>query len=1511
MNNLFTRHSLRHSRFSRVFFGWLMVLSFVLQTSAFVPLVAEANVVVNVSHTDGTVSTYDLEDTPDNITVSYAMGASSASGTPTLSALADLLGGLNSALVEVKAETSCTGSGTATASASVTAPVTIDGETVVATATANSSVECTGGNTPPPGPVIPAPLSCSQIQGQSGWYARYYNYPSAHPDMELANAGSDDISRGAPLSLSWTEDWYTSAYYRFDRIDPNLNFGYMYFPFDNAKEETATGSDGALHDFHFGTHWSGVAHVQNAGDYTVTLSSDDDAWVYVDGALVIDNAGLHGPSAKNAALHLTGSNRIDIFWAERHTNESAFSFRLNNAPVTMTAFRSDCEVVVNQRPVITLVGADTMTIAYGSIFSDPGATAQDPEDGNITANIATTSTVNTAIPGTYTVTYTVSDSQGLAAIPVVRTVTVMQAPPTNQPPVITLIGDNPMSLTVGSSFVDPGAIATDAEDCVGLTQSACNTTLHLTATGVVNTGVIGAYSVTYSAIDSKGSVAIPVTRTVNVVAPEFCREASDIVLVIDRSGSMSNDSNESLPQQPMTQAKDAAKNFIDKLSLTEDRVSVVSFSTTATLDVSLTSNFANAKSVISGLTADGWTNLPDAILLASNELTANGRPNVRHIIIILSDGNPELSNENPALNQELVVRSIQNANSAKVKGYVIYTIGLGLNVAPSLMQELASGLDHYFFAATGADLSRVYEAILTAECLRDPAIIGGHVYNDTDGNGALTQGEIGLSNWTITLDPANPSQVTRAITTDQSGAYTLADVYDGEYLLCAMGHSGWTQTGPTGNNGCHTITVVGGEVFSGKDFFFKEIVIPPPANQPPVITLIGANPLVVHIGSLFTDPGATAQDPEDGNITANIATSGVVNMNTVGNYTITYTVSDSKGLAATPVTRTVTVVSACSDGLDNDGDGTIDLADGGCTDANDDSENEKPVITLLGSVVMQLVVGSPFADPGANATDSEDCVGLTQEACNTILKLTATGTVNTTLLGTYLITYNATDTQGLIADPKTRTVNVVPSTPVIPGCTANCGGESNTRPVITVVGNNPLTVNQNTTYVDPGATAWDSEDGDITRNIVTTGSVDMSRIGTYTISYNVSDSKGLPAQEQRRTVNVVACTANCGGGGGGGGSVTLSIYNEKLTVTGTTTVVVSWNTNMSADSRVVYGLNHVGTLGSSPYYGYPLTTATDTIQTTSHAMTIHGIPSALATYFRPVSSNGNQTVTGIELTRVPDVVVGGSCEYLKEYLRIGYNNNSTEVLKLQLFLRNFEGFTNVPTHGFFDLETDRSVRVFQDRYSTDILAPWDLPGNTGYVYYTTKKKINEIYCQREFPLNPTQLAEIASFRDLIKRMGVPAPTVNDVVITTGSGSSAVVTIPVVGVRNDASREGAIAGAATVSSVPGASTTEAGDRGGIALADLLATSPAGRELDAATRTAYDIGTVTTTGPREDGVVKQNYMQAAVGAIADTTDISEKTVVLLLFLLLVALVIALVFAVRFIRRRNANDEPIIVR
>jgi VCBS repeat-containing protein len=78
-------------------------------------------------------------------------------------------------------------------------------------------------------------------------------------------------------------------------------------------------------------------------------------------------------------------------------------------------------------------------------------------------------------------------------------------------------------------------------------------------------------------------------------------------------------------------------------------------------------------------------------------------------------------------------------------------------------------------------------------------------------------------------------------------------------------------------------------------------------STPPTLTLRGEPTVNIIIDAPFTDPGVTATDTVDGDLTSRVVTAGTVNNTLLGSYTVTYTVTDLSGNAATPVTRTVNV----------------------------------------------------------------------------------------------------------------------------------------------------------------------------------------------------------------------------------------------------------------------------------------------------------------------------------------------------------------------------------------------------------------------------------------------------------------------------------------------------------------------------------------------------------------------------------------------------------------------------
>ncbi|MEI3612307.1 immunoglobulin-like domain-containing protein [Pseudogracilibacillus sp. SO30301A] len=157
-------------------------------------------------------------------------------------------------------------------------------------------------------------------------------------------------------------------------------------------------------------------------------------------------------------------------------------------------------------PVITIHGDNPLELEVGQEYVEPGATATDDVDGDVTDSIVISGEVNTDLPGKYEVVYTVTDTAGNEAKEI-RIVNVVD----KTAPVITLKGDNPLELEVGQEYVEPGATATDNVDG--------DVTELIKISGEVNTEEPGEYEVVYTVSDAAGNRATE-TRIVHVVETE-------------------------------------------------------------------------------------------------------------------------------------------------------------------------------------------------------------------------------------------------------------------------------------------------------------------------------------------------------------------------------------------------------------------------------------------------------------------------------------------------------------------------------------------------------------------------------------------------------------------------------------------------------------------------------------------------------------------------------------------------------------------------------------------------------------------------------------------------------------------------------------------------------------------------------------------------------------------------------------------------------------------------------
>ena len=130
-----------------------------------------------------------------------------------------------------------------------------------------------------------------------------------------------------------------------------------------------------------------------------------------DGNLVLRSNG--GASLWSTGTHTTGANRATL-----QSDGNFVLYTSRNAAVWATNTPQPPSDTI--RPVISLSGSAAMSLVQGNSFTDPGATASDNVDGNISSRIVKTGTVNPSVIGNYTLRYDVSDNAGNAAITVTR-----------------------------------------------------------------------------------------------------------------------------------------------------------------------------------------------------------------------------------------------------------------------------------------------------------------------------------------------------------------------------------------------------------------------------------------------------------------------------------------------------------------------------------------------------------------------------------------------------------------------------------------------------------------------------------------------------------------------------------------------------------------------------------------------------------------------------------------------------------------------------------------------------------------------------------------------------------------------------------------------------------------------------------------------------------------------------------------------------------------------------------
>ncbi len=203
---------------------------------------------------------------------------------------------------------------------------------------------------------------------------------------------------------------------------------------------------------------------------------------------------------------------------------------------------------------------------------------------------------------------------------------------------------------------------------------------------------------------------------------------------------------------------------------------------------------------------------------------------------------------------------------------------------------------------------------------------------------------------------------------------------------------------------------------------------------------------------------------------------------------------------------------------------------------------------------------------------------------------------------------------------------------------------------------------------------------------------------------------------------------------------TYGTDNTLATIIATSTLgaqsgTASFSNNISSlSSNTTYYIRAYVTNSAGTSYGAIVSATTTDVSAPSDSSPVSVKTSRSVRYILPVTTTPLATTLSPLVTPTTPNNVNESYKpevcmpYLTSFVRFGYSNNSDDVKKLQVFLNTYER-ENLEVNGIYDQDDIDAVRRFQEKHS-DTLSFWNITTPTGYVYITTQKAINKIYCEQ-------------------------------------------------------------------------------------------------------------------------------------------------------------------------------------
>jgi len=236
-----------------------------------------------------------------------------------------------------------------------------------------------------------------------------------------------------------------------------------------------------------------------------------------------------------------------------------------------------------------------------------------------------------------------------------------------------------------------------------------------------------------------------------------------------------------------------------------------------------------------------------------------------------------------------------------------------------------------------------------------------------------------------------------------------------------------------------------------------------PDGTPPEITLKGQDTVYIEqCNCNYTDSGATAYDNIAGVVS--VTDKGTnLDCKKIGEYTYDYEAKDPYDNKA--YKSRILIV-------------TPDLI--------------PPELSLKGVINDTINVYTQYTDAGYTANDT----------CSKLDKVEVVSTLDTSKLGDYTIEYTAYDNNGNMSK-ATRYISV----------------RDLEKPTINLVGYSSMTLLVHSTFTDPGVIVTDNYCKNL--NVIVDGKVDIHKLGTYTLTYSITDCNGNGPESVQRVVTVI------------------------------------------------------------------------------------------------------------------------------------------------------------------------------------------------------------------------------------------------------------------------------------------------------------------------------------------------------------------------------------------------------